>query len=346
MSKILLNKYVWIVNAISVMVAFLTHFPELIALFSLSDAEPVFPGMHWGDVWNEVFFTYVSLLLLFFVNERLFHFCNELVVIGWKKVVASFVLTWVGSNLLGKGFVLCHQYFDIPAIDAMLHHYLHPLRDFLISCIVTGSSYLMYLSRKSRMVLLENQQLRTENLLNQYETLKNQLNPHMLFNSLNTLSSLIRESPDKAQNYLQELSRVLRYTLQDNEMHAVTLQEEMDFVKSYIYLLQMRYEDNLSFEMCIEPEMLSKMLPPMGVQLLIENAVKHNEISNRHPFTVHIVAKDGWLVVSNLLQLKRVRTTGTGVGLDNLAKRYQLLFHESIEVKEEQKCFIVKLPLI
>lgn len=136
-----------------------------------------------------------------------------MVVIGWKKVVASFVLTWVGSNLQGKGFVLCHQYFDIPAIDAMLHHYLHPLRDFLISCIVTGSSYLMYLSRKSRMVLLENQQLRTENLQNQYETLKNQLNPYMLFNSLITLSSLIRESPDKTQDYLQELSRVLRYTL-------------------------------------------------------------------------------------------------------------------------------------
>lgn len=136
-----------------------------------------------------------------------------MVVIGWKKVVASFVLTWVGSNLQGKGFVLCHQYFDIPAIDAMLHHCLHPLRDFLISCIVTGSSYLMYLSCKSRMVLLENQQLRTENLLNQYETLKNQLNPYMLFNSLNTLSFLIRESPDKDQGYLQELSRVLRYTL-------------------------------------------------------------------------------------------------------------------------------------
>lgn len=129
-------------------------------------------------------------------------------------------------------------------------------------------------------------------------------------------------------------------------MHAVTLQEEMDFVNSYIYLLQMRYEDNLTFAMHIEPELLSKMLPPMGVQLLIENAVKHNEISNRHPFAVHIVAKDVWLLVSNLLQPKRVRTSGTRVGLDNLAKRYQLLFHKSIEVKEEQNCFIVKLPLI
>ena len=105
----------------------------------------------------------------------------------------------------------------------MVHHYLHPLRDFIITCIVTGSCYMIHLLRKSQQVLVENQQLRTENLVNQYEALKNQLNPHMLFNSLNTLRSLIRETPDKAQDYLQELSRVLRYTLQENESQSVTL---------------------------------------------------------------------------------------------------------------------------
>ena len=102
----------------------------------------------------------------------------------------------------------------------------------------------MYQNRKSNIVLLENQQLRTENIANQYETLKNQLNPHMLFNSLNTLSTLIRESSDKAQDYLQELSRVLRYTLQDNDSHSVTLAEEMDFVHAYLYLLRCVMKDD------------------------------------------------------------------------------------------------------
>ena len=264
-----------IVNAISIMVAFLTHFPELITLSNPYSADGLsFPGMHWADVGNEVLFTYLSLLFLFFLNEAVFRFNSDMVSIGWKKVVCSFVLTWVVSNLLGKCFVYLHQHFDVPAIDAMLHHYLHPLRDFLITCIVTGSCYFFHQNRKSRKMLLENQQLRMENVINQYEALKSQLNPHMLFNSLNTLYLLIRESPDKARHYLEELSRVMRYTLQDNESHSVTLREEMEFVQSYMYLLQVRYEENLQFDIRIYPELMSRKLPPMALQLLVENAVK------------------------------------------------------------------------
>lgn len=94
----------------------------------------------------------------------------------------------------------------------------------------------------------------------------------MLFNSLNTLYLLIRESPDKARHYLEELSRVMRYTLQDNESHSVTLREEMEFVQSYMYLLQVRYEENLQFDIRIHPELMSRKLPPMALQLLVENA--------------------------------------------------------------------------
>ena len=263
MKRIWSNKYVLIVNAISIMVAFLTHFPELITLSNPYSADGLsFPGMHWADVGNEVLFTYLSLLFLFFLNEAVFRFNSDMVSIGWKKVVCSFVLTWVVSNLLGKCFVYLHQHFDVPAIDAMLHHYLHPLRDFLITCIVTGSCYFFHQNRKSRKMLLENQQLRMENVINQYEALKSQLNPHMLFNSLNTLYLLIRESPDKARHYLEELSRVMRYTLQDNEAHSVTLREEMEFVQSYMYLLQVRYEENLQFDIRIHPELMSRKLHP------------------------------------------------------------------------------------
>lgn len=306
MKRIWSNKYVLIVNAISIMVAFLTHFPELITLSNPYSADGLsFPGMHWADVGNEVLFTYLSLLFLFFLNEAVFRFNSDMVSIGWKKVVCSFVLTWVVSNLLGKCFVYLHQHFDVPAIDAMLHHYLHPLRDFLITCIVTGSCYFFHQNRKSRKMLLENQQLRMENVINQYEALKSQLNPHMLFNSLNTLYLLIRESPDKARHYLEELSRVMRYTLQDNEAHSVTLREEMEFVQSYMYLLQVRYEENLQFDIRIHPELMSRKLPPMALQLLVENAVKHNEISNRRPLTVSVIAEGDTVEVSNPLQPKR-----------------------------------------
>ncbi len=343
MKQLFPNKDLLVLGIISATVAFLTHFPELIAL---SGDYSLFPGMRPADVANEVIFTFFSLLLLFYLNIKLFRFPNGLIHIGWKQLLLSFVLTWIASSLLGKGFVFLHRHFDIPAIDAMLHHYLHPLRDFLISCIVVGSCYLMHLNKKSRIMLLENQQLRTENLLNQYEALKNQLNPHMLFNSLNTLYALIGETPAKARNYLRELSQVLRYTLQDNETHSVSLEEEMKFVRSYLYLLKMRYEDNLNFDMRLTDETLSRRLPPMSVQMLVENAVKHNEISNRRPLTIRIRSVGKTLEVGNRLQPKLTRDGSTQIGLDNLSKRYRLLFKQDIEVKTENNCFIVVLPLI
>ena len=310
------------------MVAFLIHFPELVSLFDVTGQNALFPDMSVLDVANEVFFTFVSLLLLFAMNTYVFGFNRQKARISWQKVLLSF-----------------HQ-FDIPAIDALVHHYLHPLRDFIMSCVVTGSCYMIYLIRQSQQVQVENQQLRAENLLNQYEALKSQLNPHMLFNSLNTLRSLIRETPGKAQEYLQELSRVLRYTLQENECRSVTLREEMDFVNAYIFLLKMRYEDNLVFDIDLGKEHESKQLPPMSVQLLIENAVKHNEISNRHSLTISVRSDHDSLTVSNPIQPKLTHSGGTGIGLVNLSKRYNLLYKKDISIKEDASIFSVTIPLV
>lgn len=340
------NKYMIIVNAISLMVAFIAHFPEIISLTGPSGESALFQGMKPADVVVEILFTYLSLLILYFINEKLFHFTSGNSEIGWTKVLVSFVITWIASSLMGKGFVFMHHHLGIPAIDATMHHYLHPLRDFLISVMVTGSNDLMYLSRKSGRIQIENQQLRAENIENRYEALKNQLNPHMLFNSLNTLSALIRESPDKAQLYLQELSRVLRYTLQDNSTHTVLLSEEMDFVYSYIYLLKMRYEDNLQFDIETSAEALRKKVPPMSVQMLVENAVKHNEISNRNPLRISIRTDVDSLTVSNPLQPRMSGVNGLRIGLDNLSRRFSLLFHKDIEIRTGQNVFSVTIPLV
>lgn len=327
-------------------VALLIHFPESVSLFDRFESHALFPGIKFADVANEVLFTSLSLLILFAVNTWLFHFNRLSVKITWKTLLISFFLTWGLSNLLGQTFVYLHQAFDIPAIDAMVHHYLHPLRDFIMSCMVTGSCYIIYLIRRQQQYLIENQQLRAENILNQYEALKNQLNPHMLFNSLNTLRSLTEENPQKAQEYIQELARVLRYTLQGNESQCVTLKEEMDFVSAYIFLLKMRYEDNLLFEINIDKEQEHYFLPPMSIQVLIENAVKHNEISNRHPLLIRIAtSEDNSISISNPLQPKRTKTSGTGIGLTNLAKRYRLLLHSDIQITENTD-FCVCIPLI
>ena len=345
MKQLLPPNYRLAIHAISVVVALLIHFPEWMVLTDLFRELPL-PGIHLKELLGETIFAYVSQLVLFYFNAWLFRLQDPMVHCSWRKVILALLLTWFLSNLMGQVFIFLHHHWGIPAIDAQLHLYLHPLRDLVNTLIVTGCSYLFYLDLKSHHMLMENEQLRTENLRNQYESLKSQLNPHMLFNSLNTLYSLIREEPDKAEHFVQELSKVLRYTLQDNESHCVTLQEEMAFVRSYLYLLEMRYEDNLHFEIAIDPSLMACKLPPMSVQLLIENAVKHNEISNRHPLTIIIQSEGDQLRVSHVLQPKRSgHTSSTGIGLSNLNQRFQLLFQRTIEVKEEDHRFIVTLPL-
>ena len=331
------DKYILSTVIISLAVAVLIHFPESVSLFDRFESHSLFPGMKFIDVANEI---------LFAINTRLFHFNQSSIKITGTKILLSFVLTWILSNLSGQVFVFLHRTFDIPAIDAMVHHYLHPLRDFIVACLVTSSCCIIHLIYRQQQVLIENEQLQAENIRNQYEVLKNQLNPHMLFNSLNTLRSLVRENQDKAQDYIQELSRVLRYTLQSNESQSVSLREEMEFASAYIFLLKMRFENNLQFDIQINNAYEEHLLPPMAVQVLIENAVKHNEISNRKPLTIHITTDDnGNLSVSNDIQPKWTATPGTGIGLANLAKRYRLLFKRDIQITEDKE-FTVCIPLI
>lgn len=339
-------KYKVFITVISAVVAVLVHFPEIISLSSYGKDMMPFGRIHFWDVASEVGFLFLSLLLLFWLNAIIFRFNTSQTKIKWSTLVVSFLFTWLINSLLGHIFVMLREHGDMPAIDATLHHYLHPLRDFIISCVVAGGSYIIYLVRRQQSMMVENQELRTENLRNQYEALKNQLNPHMFFNSLNTLNTLIRESPQKAQSYTCELSKVLRYTLQTAQLHDVSLNDELGFVRAYIYLLKTRYEDNLNFEINIPNALLNCKLPPMAIQMLIENAVKHNEISNKKPLTITITANNHTVTVSNPIHRKIGITHGEGIGLHNLNKRYELIFKKQIVVGFDQHNYNVTLPLI
>lgn len=341
------DRYIVPAVAISAGVALLIHFPEIVSLSDWYGVNTLFPGITVADVASEVVFTFLSLLFLFALNAVLFRLDRPNEFPAWWKVGVAFVFTWIVSSLLGQVFVWMHHGLDIPAVDALVHQYLHPVRDFVMATVVTGSTSMIRLVRRQQSVQIENEQLHAENILNQYEALKNQLNPHMLFNSLNTLRSLVRESPEKAQVYIQELSRVLRYTLQGNEAQTVTLKEEMEFVKAYLFLLQMRYEDNLRFDLALDSGYESYCVPPMAVQMLIENAVKHNEISKRNPLTVRIATDgDGCLEVTNRLQPKLTPGIDTGIGLANLDKRYRLIYKQGIGIYTTGGRFRVCIPLI
>jgi sensor histidine kinase YesM len=198
-----------------------------------------------------------------------------------------------------------------------------------------------------REVVDEAEQLKKENLQSQLEGLKGQVNPHFLFNSLNSLSSLISDDPEKAEKFLDEMSKVYRYLLRTNEDGLTTLQAEMDFINSYFHLLKTRYGDGLEMKATIEDRFLSYLIPPLTLQMLVENAVKHNMILKDKPLQILLLTTNsGKLIVSNNLQRKDRMVSSNKVGLTNIVKKYRLMKQEEISVRDDGKEFAVVVPLI
>ncbi len=195
--------------------------------------------------------------------------------------------------------------------------------------------------------LTETEQLKKENLKSQLQSLKNQINPHFLFNSINSLSSLISDDPDKAELFLDEMSKVYRYLLRNNEDNLITLRMELDFIHSYFHLLKTRYGDGIELNLNIPERLLDRSIPPLTLQILIENAVKHNVILKDHPLKMDITpGKDDKLMVSNNLQRKKTRVMSNKVGLENIAAKYRLMNQPEIEISENENMFCVIVPLI
>jgi LytS/YehU family sensor histidine kinase len=194
-------------------------------------------------------------------------------------------------------------------------------------------------------VAIENETLRAENIRTRYEALKSQMDPHFLFNSLNTLKSLIDVDIDKADDFVQQLSGVLRYTLKNEEVS--TLSEELDCVRSYCKMMKMRYGDNLLFEHHIDHMKYDHSLVlPLSIQGLIENAIKHNVISSKQPLVIRIITDENdHLIVSNKIQMKIGKEEGTGMGLSNLMERYRIKWNEKVEIFNDGTFFTVTLPL-
>jgi LytS/YehU family sensor histidine kinase len=173
------------------------------------------------------------------------------------------------------------------------------------------------------------------------------MSPHFLFNSLTALKTLINEDPETAQNYINNLSKALRYTLQSNERKLVTLKQEMDFIESYLYLIKLRFDTNLTIITDINNRYSEYNLPPLTIQTLLENAVKHNEISKRNPLTITIrTDENANIVISNNIQRKITQEEGTGIGLTNLSKQFQILLGREISISNENNEFTVMFPLL
>ncbi len=190
-------------------------------------------------------------------------------------------------------------------------------------------------------------ELQKENLQSQFEVLKQQVNPHFLFNSLNVLSSIIKVDPDLAETFTERLSKVYRYVLENKEKDMVTLSKEIDFVNSYIFLLNIRFTGKLMVETAIDNRHDGMLIVPMALQLLIENAIKHNTLSKNNPLKISIyVDSNDFLVVKNNISLRETRLHSTGVGQENIRNRYRLVSDKEPEFILTESEYIARIPLI
>ena len=197
---------------------------------------------------------------------------------------------------------------------------------------------------KDSLVLAE--RLEKEKSIVQFDNLKNQLNPHFLFNALTSLNSLIGENPALASQFLQQLSKVYRYVLQNKDKNFVSLQTEHDFIKNYISLLETRFQDALLIDVSIQEEIRDRALVPVTLQILIENALKHNIADREKPLKIKIFTMGDYLIVSNNLQLRKLVDTSNKQGLENLKSLYSFLTDKPLIIEHNDSRFAVKIPLL
>lgn len=255
----------------------------------------------------------------------------------WNNFIVSLVayITFIGTTLLVYpkgthfGSILVFQFFVVC---------------FLVT--FTGHTYLLYSVQRKKEQEIE--QLKMENLQSRYDALMNQINPHFFFNSLNGLTALIRKKNDEnTLTYVNKMSDVFRYILQSDKKGLVTLEEELEFVDAFFYMMEVRFANKLEFKVCVDKEKLSCKLPVLSILPLIENVVVHNRIDSEHKMVVTIrLNEQDELVVTNPIYPKLSPPETNGTGLKNLENRFLLLMNKQIRIVDKDDLYYVYLPLI
>lgn len=233
--------------------------------------------------------------------------------------------------------------FNIRLVKTSVLIYGSMLVTVIITLFLTGRQFLI----NWRQVAIDAERFKRESVVSKYENLKNQLDPHFLFNSLNTLTNLVYENPDKAAKFIKQLSEVYRYVLDTKEREVVPLEEETNFLKSYLFLQQIRFGSKLQVDINLNGTTL--MVAPLALQMLVENAIKHNIISEDDPLTIKIYLMEDFIVVENTLQPRQETSYqhSSGVGLENIKRRYEFLSSGlEVHISRDLKSFKVKLPVI
>lgn len=323
---------------IAISFSLLINIPRIIFLFGSGDTN-VFFEVSIQDIIFRVlsFFGFCYVLLKFNIDWSMKWF--------YKNI---FLKSFVVSFLILVAWIILFRIFDVivngensTTISQRFNNFVY----FFIMLMLLIISRTIALNVQSKIDVLEKEQFKQQSLQNELTALKNQVNPHFLFNSLNSLSLLVREDQKAAGKFINKLSFLYRYILQSKDQDLVTLKEELKFLESYIFLIKHRYQENFNVSIVIDESLYQKRIPSLALQLLVENSVKHNEISANKPLTVTIYIEDGFLIVKNKLQHRTDNIESTNTGLNNLNTRFNLLLNKDILIKKNPFYFIVKLPI-
>ncbi|MCF6172873.1 MAG: 2TM domain-containing protein [Campylobacteraceae bacterium] len=305
-----------------------------------------------NDFLIEFAFYQLYSFVLGYSQMYFFEYFNR---IKWKKedLLKRIVLGFIGSSTLVLIGLFALRMFTSLSIEGesfqefIANETLKPYQFGLwITLTIVAIFHVVYFYNRYQQNRIKEQKVIAGTASAKFDALKNQLDPHFLFNSLNVLTSLIEENPDNAQKFTTSLSKVYRYVLEQKNKELVTVDEELQFAKTYMSLLKMRFEDSIVFNMpekALNPE--SKVVP-LSLQLLLENAVKHNMVTSSKPLHIRIYEDDANLIVENNLQPKQIVKKGSGVGLNNIKQRYDLLTNKKVFINKEANRFAVAIPML
>lgn len=301
------------------------------------------------DQQVNIFFISIILMTVFWESLRLTNYWLNIVYPFEKHLTGRIIIQLCIGAIIGLAIRLAVYFFGEPNIP------FKPDRLFLATTWVfyvmvpTGINlffFTIFFIGRWKDSLVQAQRLEKEKSQVQFDNLKNQLNPHFLFNALTSLNSLIFEDQKLASEFLQQLSKVYRYVLQNKHKNFVLLRTELDFIAHYVHLLETRFQGALKINFQISEEAKEMAIVPVTLQILIENAIKHNVVDKEKKLTVDIATVGDYLVVSNNLQLRKIVETSHKQGLDNLKSLYKFLTDKPVIIEPTDDRFFVKMPLI
>lgn len=220
------------------------------------------------------------------------------------------------------------------------------VRGILINLVFYMFLHLLQQNYENQHVKMELERIKNDHLSAQYELLKQQVNPHFLFNSLNTLKAMVESGDQEAADFIIKLSNFYRFTLESRKLDLIHVNEEMEILNAYLFLQKARFDDGFTFKCTLSDKTLGTLIPPFTLQLLVENCIKHNIVSLEKPLHIRIYEEEDKIVVENQIQLKTGENNSLGVGLKNIDSRYSHLLDKHIDIINDQKVFQIKLPFI